>query len=368
MIVHLTDVFAPRVGGIEVQIERLARAQTAAGEEVHVITTTSGTHDDRALPYRVHRVARVGHVRALLLRLEPRVAHVHLSVYSPFALCSTRQLGLLRIPTVMTVHSMWDLPVRVCYRLIGKVGDWRDRFVLTAVSTVVADQIARALPGTTTVVVPNGVSPVLPRSTSRPTGELQELHVVSVGRLVTRRKPLILLKVLRQAQQRLDGQVAVHATIVGAGSRTDAMRRYLSRHGMTGWVRLIGVQDQQTIRDILATADVYLNVTRREAFGLATLEARTAGLPVVARSDSGVADFVEHGREGLLGDTMTDLVAALVQLGCDKQLHHRIATHNRTVTPSEHSWSVVLNSLRHCYDEAVRRVHMSDPTAAGKDV
>ncbi|MEV4239742.1 glycosyltransferase family 4 protein [Nocardia sp. NPDC050408] len=363
MIVHLTDVFTPRVGGIEVQIERLARAQTAAGEEVHVITVTSGTDGDMAMPYRVHRITRAGHLRSLLLRLRPQVAHVHLSVYSPFALRSARQLGLLRIPTVMTVHSMWDAPVRACYRLIGRAGDWRRRFVLTAVSTVVADQVARALPGTATVVVPNGISPALQQNTSRLSGEL---HVVSVGRLVTRRQPLILLKVLRMAQQRLDGEVAVQATVVGAGPRTDAMRRYLYRHGMTEWVQLVGVQDQHTIRDLLATADVYLNVTSREAFGLATLEARTAGLPVVARSGTGVADFVEHGREGLLGDTAAELVTALVQLGRDMQLHHRMTSHNRTVAPSEHSWPVVLDRLRHCYDEAERRACMSRATTAGK--
>ena len=39
-IVHLSDCYLPRLGGIEMQVRDLARRQTAAGHEVHVITTT----------------------------------------------------------------------------------------------------------------------------------------------------------------------------------------------------------------------------------------------------------------------------------------------------------------------------------------
>ncbi|MFI5778926.1 glycosyltransferase family 4 protein [Nocardia sp. NPDC051570] len=365
MIVHITDVFAPRIGGIEVQIDSLACTQTASGEQVHVVTATGGADGDGGLPYRVHRLTRGESLRALLLRLRPRVAHVHLSVYSPFALSSVREAHRLHIPTVVTVHSMWDAPVRTGYRMFGGRGDWQQRAVLTAVSTAVAAQVDRALPKASTVVVPNAVSPTLWHSVSR---QADDLHVVSVGRLAARRQPLTLLKVLRLAHLRLAGEVALRATVVGTGPWREAMYRYLRRHDMT-WVRLAGAQDQHTIGEILATADVYLNVTRREAFGLATLEARTAGLPVIARSGTGVTDFVEHGREGLLGNTTQDLVTALVSLGRHGHLRHRITTHNRTVTPTAYCWPAVLNRLHDCYDDAVRRAAPPDarrPTPSGK--
>ena len=51
-----------------------------------------------------------------------------------------------------------------------------------------------------------------------------------------------------------------------------------------------------------------------ESFGIAALEARCAGLPVVAKSSGGVREFVRDEVEGLLCDTDEDMVQALVRL------------------------------------------------------
>jgi glycosyltransferase involved in cell wall biosynthesis len=63
-IVHLSDCYLPRLGGIEMQVRDLARRQLAAGHEVHVITTTPGApgltgpaEDDGADGVQVHRLA-----------------------------------------------------------------------------------------------------------------------------------------------------------------------------------------------------------------------------------------------------------------------------------------------------------------------
>jgi glycosyltransferase involved in cell wall biosynthesis len=77
---------------------------------------------------------------------------------------------------------------------------------------------------------------------------------------------------------------------------------------------------------------------------------------VIARSGTGVEDFVEDGREGLLGRSTEDLVTALVSLGRRRTLRERISAHNRSVPPAEFSWPVVLDRLRTCYDDAARRV------------
>ena len=40
-IVHISDCFEPRVGGIETQVGDLAAHQVADGHEVHVLTATA---------------------------------------------------------------------------------------------------------------------------------------------------------------------------------------------------------------------------------------------------------------------------------------------------------------------------------------
>ena len=46
-IVHVSDCFAPRTGGIETQVGDLARHQARAGHEVHVLTATLGDGGER---------------------------------------------------------------------------------------------------------------------------------------------------------------------------------------------------------------------------------------------------------------------------------------------------------------------------------
>ncbi|WP_197043207.1 glycosyltransferase [Saccharothrix sp. NRRL B-16314] len=54
-IIHVTDCFLPRLGGIEVQVAGLAQAQASSGEEVHVVTATRLASPGDG--YSVHRIA-----------------------------------------------------------------------------------------------------------------------------------------------------------------------------------------------------------------------------------------------------------------------------------------------------------------------
>ena len=119
---------------------------------------------------------------------------------------------------------------------------------------------------------------------------------------------------------------------------------------MDGWVRMAGRLERHEVREVLASADVFVAPARQESFGLAALEARLAGLPVVAHAASGVADFVRPGKEGLLGASAADLADALVRLVDDDGLRHEIAAHNRTTEPVRCTWPAVLAAFDDLYE------------------
>ncbi|WP_448630181.1 hypothetical protein [Cellulomonas soli] len=48
-VVHVSDCYPPRTGGIESQVGDLAAAQVAAGHDVHVFTATVGEHGERGV-------------------------------------------------------------------------------------------------------------------------------------------------------------------------------------------------------------------------------------------------------------------------------------------------------------------------------
>jgi phosphatidylinositol alpha 1,6-mannosyltransferase len=134
------------------------------------------------------------------------------------------------------------------------------------------------------------------------------------------------------------------------------MERFLRAHGMEGWVSLPGRYSRDQIRELLSSADVFVAPAPRESFGIAALEARAAGVPVVARAQSGVADFVRPGKEGLLGRTFDELVQSVARLARDPELRELIALHNRETQLTRCAWPAVLEGFERCYELAAARV------------
>ncbi|WP_440098302.1 glycosyltransferase family 4 protein [Streptosporangium sp. H16] len=387
-ILHISDCYLPRLGGIEVQVADLIRTQREAGHQVEVATATPG----ESLP-GVHRiVARLpfdlpvhpfgtGHLLRLVRARRPDVVHVHTGAVSPFAWMGVRAATRAGLPVVVTVHSMWDPVTRAVYRGLRLLFGWhRWGLVGTAVSEAAALPIrAVAGPGVPVHVVSNGLdvsgwrSAPLPAPPSRPPADHvrpepagdpswsepeggpvrpEPVHVVAVGRLAPRKQPVRLLKLLREARAQVPGETPMRATVVGDGPARSQMERYLRANGMTGWVSLPGRYSRDQIRELLASTDVFVAPAPRESFGLAALEARAAGVPVVARAQSGVADFVRPGKEGLLGRSFDDLVASVARLVRDRELRESIAANNRETEPVRSSWPAVLEGFGRCYEQA----------------
>ncbi|MFF5112933.1 glycosyltransferase family 4 protein [Streptosporangium sp. NPDC000509] len=403
-ILHISDCYLPRLGGIEVQVADLIRTQREAGHDVEVATATPG----ESLP-GVHRiVARLpfdlpvhpfgtGHLLRLIGARRPEVVHVHTGAVSPFAWMGVRAATRAGLPVVVTVHSMWDPVTRALYRGLRLLFGWhRWGLVGTAVSEAAALPIrAVAGPGVPVHVVSNGLdvsgwrSAHLPSASPPPSappasrasladdvraaspaghvpseagvdhvpseregGPVQPVHVVAVGRLAPRKQPVRLLRLLREARAQVPAETPMRATVVGDGPARSQMERYLRANGMTGWVSLPGRYSRDQIRELLASTDVFVAPAPRESFGLAALEARAAGVPVVARAQSGVADFVRPGKEGLLGRTFEDLVASVARLVRDRELRESIAANNRETEPVHSSWPAVLEGFERCYEQA----------------
>lgn len=360
-IFHVSDCYLPRLGGIEVQVADLVRMQRAAGHEVSVATATRG----EPLPGVRRIVAKmpfdlpvhpfgVGHLTRWLTSARPDVVHVHMGAVSPFAWMGVRAAFRAGVPCVVTVHSMWDPVTRALYRLLRLVFGWqRWRLVATTVSNAAAAPIrAVAGPEVPVRVVPNGLDLSGWAPPPGTPARRDEVHIVAVGRLAPRKQPVRLLKLLQAARARVPTRIPIRATIVGDGPARGQMARFLERHGMTGWVSLPGRYTREQIAKVLESADVFVAPAPRESFGIAALEARAAGLPVVARTQSGIADFVQDGTEGLLGRTFGDLVRVVARLCTDVELRETIAAHNRVTTPGAGSWPTVLEGFEGAYEQA----------------
>lgn len=367
-IALLSDCYPPRLGGIETQVRDLGRALSAAGHEVHVFTATPTTGAGHGLRnvavvreagVTVHRVTLplpfslpVNPLAPSLIRDQLRsfdAAHVHMGVVSPFASDLTDLALDLGLPTAVTWHCVLGAAAVATRRRLGTVGRWADRgAALSAVSAMAARLVARAADRDTPVVVlPNGIDvthwlpstrlpapapPTVPDSDAEP-----RVRIVTAMRFAPRKRVRPLLEMLARIHD-ADPE-RVRAGVFGDGPLLGPAR--LTHRGERSWLDLPGRMDQPRLADAYANAGLYLAPTRMEAFGIAALEARTAGLPVVAIRESGVADFITDQVNGLLADDDAGLIAAARRLVADDELRGRIRAHNLATMPAQ-TWDRVV--------------------------
>ena len=138
--------------------------------------------------------------------------------------------------------------------------------------------------------------------------------------------------------------------IVGDGPERRVVERRARQAGV-GRVRVLGRLPRERIPALFAEADAFVLPTRIESFGIAALEAMCAGLPVLARRDTGVEDFVEHGRNGLLGRSDRELADAVAALARNDELRAGIARINRELVPP-YGWSDLVAQTLTLYERA----------------
>ena len=353
-IALLSDCYLPRLGGIEVQVHDLAHSLQAAGHEVEVLTATVGPQGQArgarhvedgvvvhrhafalpvgpALPIPVNPFA-VGAVRDVLAHGGFDVAHAHMGVVSPFAVDAAGLALDVGLPTAITWHCVVDGSAPV-HRLLGYAARWaRAGAALSAVSGMAAARVAGIAGSARVDVLPNGIDTSRWQRPDRASVNPGVLRIVGAQRMAPRKRPWALLDVLRVARERTPEHIRLEAVIVGDGTVRGILQRRIAAEGLD-WVSLPGRVTRDELRHLHWSSDLYLSAARLEAFGIAALEARTAGLPVVALAGTGADDFIEHGVNGLLAAEDADLGAQVARLAADAELRGRIAEHNRLVPP-----------------------------------
>jgi glycosyltransferase involved in cell wall biosynthesis len=279
------------------------------------------------------------------------VVHLHASTWSPLTYLSAFACAKAGVPTVVTIHSLWSYAAPLFRLADGTVhwSDWPIRW--SAVSSLAALSLQRRLGvGHHVAILPNGVDPLAWRREEMPR-DPQRVVIASVGRLSPRKRPRQLLRMLRHARDAVSPDIRLEAVVVGAGPLRDSLQRYLDRNEMSDWVQLLGSASHDEIRTLYRDVDIYVAPATLESFGIAALEARCAGLPVVAHAKSGVADFIGHEREGVLAAGDREMAAAIAALASSPQRRAHIRRHNLTTIPTT-NWADLIEQCYGLYEDA----------------
>ncbi len=365
-ILHVSDSALPQLGGIEMHVHDLAQRQHALGHHVRCATLTPGPWAAGGMVVRLPqangfpRPAALAELSTLIRTGRFDVVHAHSSLVSPLAWAGAGLAARTGVPAVLTMHSMLPrtFPARTVLAgalLAGVTGSGGAAALAsvawTAVSSSAAALLHAAAPAHEVAVLPNGIDPddwIAPDAPPPP-----PLTLVSVLRLARRKRPLPLLTVLRTIRRAVPAEIPLRAVVIGSGPMDRVVRRRVSGSDLARWVEVPGQLPRSAIRSLLQRSHLYLAPATLESFGIAALEARSAGVPVIGMARGGVGDFISHGVDGLLVDSDAAMARAAAGLLTDQLALHRLQHHTRTVAP-RFTWPTVLARHDTAYADAAR--------------
>jgi len=367
----VTDWFAPRIGGIEVQLAGLARALQSRGVQVQVLTTTPGADIAGEIP--VQRIPTlllprvdlavspglIGKFRTVLVAGGFDLVHAHVSVVTPAAYAAVLAAHELGLPTVVTFHSVLRGSVYVL-RAADQLCRWsRWPLIVSAVSGRVAQNLRDAVAGLAVEILPNGIDPSQwRRSAAVQRQSTDKIVTVTAMRLHGRKRPMALLRAFRIARELSStGNRRLMLYVAGDGSERARLEHYVNRHGLGRDVVFLGALSRQALTSLYQDTDLFAIASIRESFGIAVLEARCAGLPVVALKASGAAELLRNGETALLADNDADFADCWARLALDDALRRNLSEPDAAV--ERFAWPTVAQSHIEVYSRAMELVRSS---------
>lgn len=297
LIVQVVRQYVPGRGGLEDVVGNLSRLLLARGYRVRVVTCNSlFTGRERLLPssemidgVEVVRVPWFGSTRypvaPQVLRhiRDADLVHVHavdfffdfLAVTRPFhgkPMIATTHGGFFHTKKYAAIKRLWFRTVTRLSCLAYRAIVCCSRSDLDLFDTIAANR---------TVLVENGVDIGKFAGLAAP---LPARRMITIGRFsVNKRLERLLDLTVRLVEKDADW----HLDIVGSPSDlTEAdLRREVAARGLTEHVGLHAAVPNETVRQLISDASIFVSASEYEGFGLVAVEAMSAGLLPVLNSN-----------------------------------------------------------------------------------
>ncbi|MGU3503000.1 glycosyltransferase [Mycobacterium sp. C31M] len=317
------ETYPPDINGAAIFSQRLAVGLAAKGHEMHVIAPSPSGESYREVRHGViihripsyrypwhptFRIADISRARAAVSEvLDEAVPDIiHIQAHFLVGRLSAIEAGRRNIPLVATNHFMpenlrWQLPVRVPNWMYGTIKSiaWRDlanvlrKADAVTVPTSHAVEVLREKTGETRGLA---ISCGVDLQRFRPKGadgHSAASTLLFVGRLDKEKHVDELIRVLPYLS-------AMQLRIVGSGSEGSRLKKLARSIDVDSRVHFIGTVEDADLGAEYTRADVFCMPGRVELQSIATLEAMSSGLPVVAVDSHALPLLVQQGVNGAL--------------------------------------------------------------------
>jgi len=155
----------------------------------------------------------------------------------------------------------------------------------------------------------------------------------------------------------------IELTIIGKGPLQSKLEKTVEEKGLSENVKLLGEQDQSSIKSILSQADLFLYTGRKEPEtdraenqGLVLMEAQAMGVPVVAFEVGGISEGLIHGETGILveSEDIDAFAKSVLTLLLDESKRLSMGIAAREFIKKRFDQKVLGNQLLEIYQEVLQ--------------
>ncbi|MDG1253501.1 MAG: glycosyltransferase [Schleiferiaceae bacterium] len=229
---------------------------------------------------------------------------IHAQVVFPAGILADQLGRRWNVPYFITEH--WSKAGRwTRHKLFGKRvrTAYQDANGIFPVSEHLKSELQQALPNigaSRFTVVPNAVDlSMFPHIDKPPQPKASSFTLLGVASLIPANARIkrvdLILEALVELKRR---QPDVHWTYrhVGEGGRLNRLQDYSKGLGIASNVEWLGAMDAEELQREYSTADVFVQASQTETFGIVVLEALHSGLPVVASDIPAFEQWIQPGR------------------------------------------------------------------------
>ena len=218
-----------------------------------------------------------------------------------------------------------------------------------AVSKALAEEAAKffCLPREHVVAIHNGID--LQSFVNLPVEHVNEEHtILSVGRLVWRKGYKYLIDAMCHV---LLEYPDAKLFIVGYGEQKMPLKRYVKKLGIDSSVRFLENVSKEKLYSLYHEAEVYVQPSLYEPFGITILEAMSMRKPVVATSVGGIREIITNGVDGLLVETKNSLqlARAITRVFSDSSLRKKLGSNARKRVERDFTWEAIAKKYIELY-------------------
>jgi 1,2-diacylglycerol 3-alpha-glucosyltransferase len=371
-IAMMADLYKPHISGVTNSIELTKKWLEKAGHEVFIFTFG----DEKCIDDEINVIRTTGlpvvdtgfylnlhynkTARQLLYSMD--IAHVH----HPFVSGSLamRYCVPRNIPVVFTNHTRYDLMTQAYLPILpDSISEAALKAYLSpfyracdlvivpthSIQKVLMKQFGLESP---TDIIPNGVDLTLFKEEIQPVDRLQfgfskdDIVSIYVGRLSPEKNLSMLLRAFYGAAMTYEN---VRLLFVGDGPERDNLKAQVRHMDLANKVFFSGSIEHKTIPAYLTAADIFVMPSYAETFGLSTVEAMAAGLPILGIDAPGSADIIENGVSGLISvDDLAVFTAKLIYLSTNHQARKKMGQ-NAAIASRKYDIQSTTNTLLQHY-------------------